>query len=489
MPRTKSKLGLVPTQKALISLAVIGILAAASFGAWAWYRASKRCGDGVERRGADRECTGVTDGVFPYSTDQGFSNVEKKILKENESLKGKQFVSIALLRAMTGLDSEDQQAFLHELEGAYVAQYRANHEHEAEGKLKPPIRLLVANDGHDGQQWRPVVQQLKGLLDPPDNLLAVVALGPSLDTTKQALESLSASHVPTVGATITADDLTGFPGLVRVAPTNTDEAHAAVEFGKAQKGLVIRDTNPENHYVDTLGTVFSNLLSTSSRQPEPFNSKSMPGNTFRAIRDEMCLAAPDVIYFAGRGSDLKNFVEELGKRDCHDLPFTIVTGDDASQMSTTNAALKAALATHIRVCYTALAHPEASSNAPPTTGGWARDYAAFGDAFSVAFPGVELVDGQAIMAHDAVLTAITGIQAITTDQNPNPTRAQLIEWWPRLHGFAAVKGASGTISLDNHGNPDNKAIPILEIKPDGTVAFVQLAWPKGVPPEPSQSPR
>jgi ABC-type branched-subunit amino acid transport system substrate-binding protein len=429
----------------------------------------------------------VTDGVVPYSTDEGFSNVEKKILQENESLKGKQYATIALLRPMTGLDSEDQQALVHALEGAYVAQHRANQESESNQKIKPPIRLLLANDGHDGQQWRPVVRQLKRLLDPPDNLLAVVALGPSLDTTKQALESLSADHVPTVGATITADDLTGFLGLVRVAPTNSDEARAAVKFGKAQNGLVIRDTNAENRYVDTLGTVFSNLLSASNRQPEPFNSKSMPGNTFRAIRDEMCLAAPDVIYFAGRGNDLESFVEELGKRRCQTLQFTIVTGDDASQMDTTNAALKAALATHIRVCYTALAHPEAARNAPPTTG-WARDYAAFDGAFTGAFPGVELVDGQAIMAHDAVLTAITGIQAITTKENPNPTRAQLIEWWLRLHGFAAVKGASGTISLDNHGNPDNKAIPILEIKPDGAIAFVQLAWPKDVPPDSSQSP-
>ncbi len=50
-------------------------------------------------------------------------------------------------------------------------------------------------------------------------------------------------------------------------------------------------------------------------------------------------------------------------------------------------------------------------------------------------------------------------------------------------GLAAGGGASGWICLDNYGNPYDKAVPIVELAPDGSQRFVQIAWPEGQPPQ------
>lgn len=45
-----------------------------------------------------------------------------------------------------------------------------------------------------------------------------------------------------------------------------------------------------------------------------------------------------------------------------------------------------------------------------------------------------------------------------------------------------MNGASGWICLDAHGNPYDKAVPIVELTPDSHARFVRLAWPEGKPP-------
>lgn len=52
-----------------------------------------------------------------------------------------------------------------------------------------------------------------------------------------------------------------------------------------------------------------------------------------------------------------------------------------------------------------------------------------------------------------------------------------------LYGASAVPGASGLISLDSHGNPVNKAIPIVELSPDGQVRTVEVSSRTGTPPD------
>lgn len=45
-----------------------------------------------------------------------------------------------------------------------------------------------------------------------------------------------------------------------------------------------------------------------------------------------------------------------------------------------------------------------------------------------------------------------------------------------------VNGASGWICLDVHGNPYDKAVPIVELTDDSRARFVKIAWPENEPP-------
>jgi hypothetical protein len=96
------------------------------------------------------------------------------------------------------------------------------------------------------------------------------------------------------------------------------------------------------------------------------------------------------------------------------------------------------------------------------------------------------------MGYDALLVAVRTIRPggglngapLTINDSPRLVAQEL----KRIHGIGAVAGASGWISLDNAGNPKNKAMPILKMQPDGTVVFDQLAAPQGTPCEPNLHP-
>lgn len=51
-----------------------------------------------------------------------------------------------------------------------------------------------------------------------------------------------------------------------------------------------------------------------------------------------------------------------------------------------------------------------------------------------------------------------------------------------MKGSLRVNGASGWICLDVHGNPYDKAVPIVELTPKGGSRFVRIAWPENRPP-------
>src|SRR5216683_7434077 len=206
---------------ALVVVLLIGALAGAR-----WYVA-RSCGSGVQRAGPAGQCVGVTDGSVIFAAY--LKSVEQKIRAENAWVTGahKPFVSIGYLIPMTvtAADSESQDAVRHQLEGAYLGQYEANHS-AADGK-GPLIRLLLANDGSQAAYWAPVVKELEQRQGSPDHVVAVAGLGPSIQNTVNAVTQLGAIGIPIVGATITGNNLEDYPGLVRVAPSNTDEVATA----------------------------------------------------------------------------------------------------------------------------------------------------------------------------------------------------------------------------------------------------------------------
>jgi hypothetical protein len=401
---------------------------------------------------------------------------------------------------LTSADPETEGENLHAVQGAYVAQYRANHDDNREAPL---IRLVLANPGVNSAQWQPVDQQLAGLTGAPDNLRAAFGISVSTDLTKAEVGGLTSRGIPVVGGAITADDIANasgdderFPGLARVSATNGQVAAALARFGgvNPRRALLVEDTRTDDDYITTLARSFA--LHAAEFPVEPYHFTS-PANisaagdvadTFSQIIPNICETDAKWIYFAGRQVQLRLFLNALGIRGCQAKKFTVVTGSAASHLGSDPQLARATFAQGITLDYAAIASPDEWATASSPTGGSPSGYQNLETTLAAPAAPIGptgLTDGQTIITYDAALTAISAIRDTTTQQTPMPSLQDIAHEWPQLNGVSKVDGASGWICLDNAGNPYDKAVPIVRYGGSGRPVFVATAWPAGSLPSPS----
>ncbi|CAL9489583.1 hypothetical protein SUDANB105_03190 [Streptomyces sp. enrichment culture] len=490
----------IPLRRYLALLLSAALVAGLALAVRAVTREDPSCAPGVVRLEGSDECVGVSTTAYDFGQPR-LRELLRAIDRENRSLKEGGYVTVALLEPFTATDRDTVNHVLHQLQGTYLAQYQANH--SANGQT-PAIRLALANPGAGGDHWEHTVDELERLAKGPERLRAVTGIGQSTDFTKKAVRELTRRGIPVIGSSITADDLANgqggadpFPGLARVSPTNTDEARALASFAKVTAGraLLVYD-KPGDPYTRTLQESFERLIDGSPYEPQPFTppaDRSQEGttaNTFRQITHLVCDTSrdTDTILFAGRHTQLRQFVNALGGRGCQDRKFTVLTGDEGSYLTGDHDLDRSALR-NLSVRYTALAHPDAFTEDPPRTGGSEADTRVLDGLLtdSVREPvgpigPVDLEDGQLIIAYDAMRLAVHGIREATPDGRTDPPLTDVGLQWPQVKGSLRVNGASGWICLDVHGNPYDKAVPIVELTPRGRARFVEIAWPEGKPP-------
>ncbi|AIR99849.1 ABC transporter substrate-binding protein [Streptomyces glaucescens] len=490
----------IPLRRYLALLLSAALVAGAVLAVRTVTREDRSCAPGVVRPEGSDECVGVSTTAYDFGQPR-LRELLAAIDRENRSLEEGSYVTVALLEPFTATDRDTVNHVLHQLQGTYLAQYQANH--SANGQT-PAIRLALANLGAAGEHWEHTVGRLAELARGPERLRAVTGIGQSTENTKNAVRELTRRGIPVIGSSITADDLANglngtdpFPGLARVAPTNTDEARALASFARVTAGraLLVYD-KPGDPYTRTLQESFSRLIEGSPYEPQPFTppaDRSQEGttaNTFRQITHLVCDTSrqTDTILFAGRHTQLRQFVNALGGRGCQDRRFTVLTGDEGSYLTGDHDLDRGALR-NLSVRYTALAHPDAFTGDPVPSGGSAADTAALngllasgrGEPVGPIGP-VSLEDGQLIIAYDAMRLAVHGIREATPDGRTDPPLTDVGLQWPQVKGSLRVNGASGWICLDVHGNPYDKAVPIVELTARGRAEFVEIAWPEGKPP-------
>lgn len=493
---------MTPARAVMVMLALLAVLAAGGLGIYKLAQPDLSCAPGVQERGPMHECTGVTDGSYTFAPM--LAKVEAAILKENRSVADQRHATVALLIPFTSSDPTVQAAVLHVIQGAYIAQYLANHD---PNDTPPPIRLVLANPGQDFGQWRPVARQLASMTGSPDNLRAVTGIGRSTDTTQREVGWLTRHGIPVVGGSITADSIANgpasdpFPGLVRVAATNTAEAEALAHYAKVKprQAYLVEDIRTGDDYITTLRKAFSKKVPKTAiqpfRSPQDITQEGQTSNLFLQTVQNICIENPPIrwIYFAGRQVQLRQFINELAARACREQSYTILTGDAASHLAHDPKLDRNAFAFGITLDYAALASPDAWKSMKRAGGSLngqfmdsQRAYMNFHDALTqqaMRIDPVDLADGQAIINYDAVLTAITAIRNMATPSTPMPKLQDIINEWSVLHAHNKILGASGWICLDNFGNPYDKAIPIVSYT-RGKPVFVALAWPNdGKPPK------
>lgn len=468
------------------------------------------CGKDVEKRGPDDECTGVTDGDAVFAPF--LKTVFGRVKEENDRIAPQRHATIALMVPMDSDNAAERRQILEEVQGAYLAQFRANH---FSNSRAPAIRLVLANPGRNNAHWRPVVDQLaKMTTSSGHDLRAVTGFNISMRSTEQAIASLTNEKgIPVVGGPITADDIANsaqrpdaFKGLARVAPTNTDEAAALASFDRTVKPsetTVVEDIREGDNYISTLRRTFERLAAGAPLAPETYesprgnvNDEGNLSNDFHQMVTNICVSNARHIYFAGRPVQLRQFVNELGRRACADKHYTVISGSHASTLAVDQKfdwdALRRGRGITMR--YASLAHPDAwSGPRAPKTGGSAAAYRNLSDLVATLGTGptapvgeISLTDSRTIITYDSVSTAVAAIRNNTVGSVPMPTLTQVANSWLRLHGPNKVEGASGWICLDRYGNSYNKAVAVVHLDPNTKSArFDGLAWPEGAPPAPN----
>ncbi|MFI5805154.1 ABC transporter substrate-binding protein [Streptomyces sp. NPDC051561] len=463
------------------------------------------CATGVER--VEDVCVGVTDGSYHFD-EKNLGPLFERIRAENaevdkESAKkgGASHVGVVYLMSMVpdAKDTNTPDSVRHEIQGAYTAQMEVNRTNKYGDA--PKIKLLLAHLGNGKAQADTTLEQIRRRTA-EERIVAVAGLGTSTRATESVIRRITAApaqgglQLAAVGSVLTADTLAKVPGLVRVAPVNSDEASAAAAFLKQKENvrkrvLVVQDERADDDYTRTLGDTFLAALPPgrlAGKTEKYDSSQAGVATAFKTRMSTICAAKPDVVYFAGRGIDLPRFLAPLKDRPCvKDRQVLVISGDDASQ--TAQAAgfqdIKDTLRDgNVRLVYTGLAHPESWDKLPDAYQGAAKPSFGPQGRFRELFKEEALDDGQAIMGHDAVLTAVAGIRLVAENSENNNgavSGSEVIQIWRSLHGPESVPGASGLISLGSDGSPERKAVPIIEIGANGKVSTLAVSAQGGKP--------
>lgn len=460
------------TNRWRVIVVTLAVTAAVVFATVQW-SSDDRCGNGLVLKGT--QCIGLTDGSVRDFNDD-LDGVLKKVYEENKKVRGTaDRVKIAyLIPATTGENGpETLDSARTQIQGALTAVHRAN------TKLGPRtirFELVVANTGDQSQYWEIVTEKIAA--DP--RIVAVTGLGSSIDTTLSAITRLKRDKVPMVGATITADDLHDIQGgLVRVAPTNEDEAKALVqEVPKTAKGsvLLLHDADETDLYAADLAGEFRASLADVKPEEVPFTygPAKTSGDPFWQLRVRICSRKPSYILFAGRGSQLQDLLQGFGAEACDGLRTTIISGDDAGRV-VPEGTVKGALRLGISLRYASLAAPDAVTLRPDLRTGFRQ----FAESWlELGYKKADMADGQAMMGYDSVYAVVQAANNVGSKGTP-VTRAGIASQWSQMNDLKDLKfgfnGASGRITFDpSTGNPIAKPIPIIELSSEGVRRLVAV---------------
>jgi ABC-type branched-subunit amino acid transport system substrate-binding protein len=480
------------------SLALVLLIGSGSV---VWWIQSQKCGRGMIPTGSPYVCVGLDlDSTALRDTDP-LADLENTIAERNRAI-SEPFVTIVVLGDLVPDPRSDSVALRgqrHGIEGAITAVSRAN-DPKTSGAI-PKIKLLLANYGLGAGAWQQAVAVIKQARL-SEHIVAVTGIGQSRDTTRAAVAALSEAGIAVVGADVTADNMNVAPDpgakrstdFVRVAPTNTQEAQAAANYITQHgyhKVLLVKDTNEGDSYAQTLANAFAADVKVD--YTEPYRSPEGPLNLatreqlmakmFAEMHSDICAIRPDLIYFAGRGTDLGYFLTALSSSGACGLgPLDVLTGDDALNLVGERRSTSGDLT--FNVFYTAFAYTDEWRGFPPGSD-YTKSYQDFATVFAQGrFKDANLDDGEAMAGHDAVQVAVFATREDPSATIEPETVANFLVG-ARCHNY--VPGASGPIAFDSNGNPIDKAIPILQLLLDGTVTQKDLVWSTGQPFDPTST--
>ncbi|WP_405180922.1 hypothetical protein OG225_06960 [Nocardia sp. NBC_01377] len=504
MARVKAWLGLA----ASIGLVLVLVLVAGVVVAWLRSADDPCVADGLSMQSPPAEpgkpaepaeCVGVTGSELSDQFDPELNEAIERIATQNRAATysdSGSYVDVALLGPLSPPKQQQpgqpeqvrpmtSEQVRQMLIGAAVAQQRVNESGSGAGERFPPIRLLLANSGRRQNLWETAFEKLGRLAD--GRLVAVIALGTSVDYTQEAAKKLTAKGIPVIGATVTADDFdhTKIDGMIRVAPDTHDFVAALADYlgprygrGSAQ---VVWDKNSHNGrgdlYAGSLKGNFEDQLKTWIREGEALGfdgeynpSPGQPPSKFFHIVEGICKNPPRVILYAGRVPDLKHFIADLLARTCKKTePLVVMTGVLAlTDIDNDNDMVKELPDANLTIVTAGVLDPH---NPDGERDGFLRYLQALnGSGLLNKKPDhpdhpdhPDQPDAYTCLAHDAVFTARRAIYTAITAGRASEKYPTHDEVRSQLLRLGEIPGCSGTFSFDEHGKPLGTPTPIVVI--------------------------
>jgi hypothetical protein len=491
-----------------IAAAVVVVLVAAGLVLWSPWES---CGAGLHesvRRSSD--CVGLNLDGASFGENDAVGDLQEEVAKNNDEVDDRNFMTVVLLDNMTpDLQRSNivRANVQHSVEGALTAVRRVNENFKANNET-PKVKLQLANYGDNASDEFEVVEQIVRERD-RQRIVAVVGLGQSLDGTRKAASSLTDRNIAVISTMASADNMNqhvdsargSIDGFFRITPTNADAARAAVNFASQnsyEDVLLIQDDSPGDIYSGTLGVEFRKAyiekfgrdLSGIERFRANDESRDADREEYMKVmlddaHDRLCRDTPDLVYFAGRGVDLRTFLHHLSVDDpCPAMSkLDVLTSDDASNI--VNEKLPPFPNLDVRVFYTSVATRGQWDKVGPELEPYRDAYRQFESAFvGGGFDLGSLVDGYAMATYDAANIAIESAQKIPSlSLNLNEVSA----WIEKFDCSDPKLGATGNIAYSAdpafQGNPLNKAMSIMKLG-EGDPTQEALSWPSLKPLKP-----
>ncbi|MFF1817165.1 hypothetical protein ACFVWG_07700 [Kribbella sp. NPDC058245] len=303
----------------------------------------------------DGDCVGLTDGTnsLLYPSDS-FGPVGAKILEQNRKAAElsklepeRPVITLASLTSASdgssspgGFTAEREQ-----LAGLAVAQ--AVQLGKPAQRYEPILRVLIANAGPRYRHADRVAAQLGALAQKDPSVVAVVGMVESRQSTQDMIRKLAAVGLPTVAATLTADQMVDVSRMyLQISPQNRREAAVVAAhvrnqlatgkdpFGHALKPklTVYKSDDPADTYSQNLAKDVVQAFAAVG-VPGTSSSYSSQGGAVdpAAAGREACDHQGEVVFFAGRGQvDFQAFLGGIQDR-CRNRPPYIIGGDDTTK--------------------------------------------------------------------------------------------------------------------------------------------------------------
>jgi ABC-type branched-subunit amino acid transport system substrate-binding protein len=457
-----------------VAIATAVVLTVSASGVVGWHLLT-RCGEGVEELGD--ECVGVTDGSYVF--DNRFAAAAEKILAENERVDSASHVTLALLTPMipSRHGSSTWERIRAQLEGAHVAQLRAN----AEGKW-PKIKLVLAHPGSNQQASSDVVDRLVKLADGPENLVGVIGLVPSSRTTQAVMRALAAADLPMIGTLVTATNINNMvgpdgqvshaEGFTRASSTTQDQITVLSDYlgtATTRRAMLVYDPDEEDLFVSSLRDDFKAIVPARANMSitveSQYDTEASLNAQLKAIMGDLCGdGAPDTILYAARAELFDELVVNVRERNCaRERPITVISGSDASVLRTREDLRPNSQDDNARtvILYTPLADPDALRQDGVT------EFEQLSNSFEeLGFSTTDLADGWAVITHDALLAASDAVGRAAAGRGGElPSRTDVrFEIGRTDRERNQVRGAGGTFTLDAEtGNVVGRRLPVIEV--------------------------